>query len=383
MPLYKKKNVSIIFWTTQSWSDILGLINGVPASNGVIVMMDAGSYTADAAADLSRVIFIGMVESATAFGGSPTTLTFTSAFTNLGNTLYLINVIALSEVTIWDGVGPFRLNLMGSSDLARSYLGTFVPTIKLTAGGILNVSVSQFSLFAGGSDPTVEMDDGSVINFLLNGAGIIGDKTAVLKAGATAATATMALDSSCVVAGVNGAFGNAFGAGIDSTSNVYKNGNAHFGPFTPTTPSDWNAPAPDDVGAALDSLTRGLVWHKYTVTYTQLSAAALVNDIELFSLPAGALIHNVVIKPQTSFLGGLISAYTLSVGIATNLVKYAAAFNSFNAPDNTVAQLSTVQGVENFSTATSIRVTAVSVTGLLSTATQGSADIWVLVSRLS
>ncbi len=373
----------IIHWpVATSWSDVLSRIEAVPSESGVIVMLDAGAYTMDVAADLDRVQFIGMVESPTAFGGTPTTITMVAPFSLLGSFLYLVNVIALSEVTIWEGAGPFRLNLMGSSDLTRSYFGTFVPTIKLDSGGVLNISVSQFSLFGGGSDPTVEMDDGAVINFLLNGAGIIGDKTAVLKGGATAAAVTAALDSTCVVAGQNGAFGSAFGAGIAFTD-VYKNGNAFFGPFVPTTPLDWKLPAPDSIGAALDILALGPVWKKYTVTYAALAAASLTNNIELFSLPGGGVIHDVVIKPQTSFLGGLISAYTLSVGIATNFVKYAAAFNTFQAPGDAVAQLSTVQGFENCVAATSIRVTAISVTGLLNAATQGSADIWVLASRLT
>lgn len=240
----------IIFWTTEPWSEIKNQIDAVPASNGVIVMVGAGAYTMDVAANLDRVQFVGMVESPTEFGGTPTTITMTGAFALLGNFLYLVNIVALSEVTIWDGVGPFRLNLMGSSDLSRSYLGTFVPTIKLAAGGILNVSASQLSLFAGGNDPTVEMDDGSTINFILTGSGIMGDKTAVLKGGATAAAVTAGIDATSVVAGQNGAFGNALGAGI--TLNTYKNGNAFFGPYSPTTTTDWNAPVPDNIGDALD-----------------------------------------------------------------------------------------------------------------------------------
>lgn len=257
MPLQQDDPV-IIYWTTQSDADIVALINSTPADKGNIVLMPAGAYSLTIPVDLSRVMFIGMTESATAFGGTPVTLTLTGSFTNLGDTLYLINVVVLSEVTIWDGAGPFRLNLMGSSALTRSYTGSFPPTIKLAAGGVLNASVSQFSAFAGGIDPTVEMDDGSVINFLLQGAGIIGDKSAVLKGGASAASVTMALDSTCVVAGVNGAFGNAFGAGIDSTSSVYKNGNAHFGPYAPTTSSDWDSPVPDNIGAALDQIASRL-----------------------------------------------------------------------------------------------------------------------------
>jgi hypothetical protein len=175
----------------------------------------------------------------------------TPAFNLLGSVLYLINIVANSQGTIWNGAGPFRLNLMGSAELSRDFAST-VPTVKLAANGILNASISQFSLFAGGSDYMVEMDDGSVINFILTAAGIIGDKTATLKAGATAASATMGVDASCVIAGQNGAFGNAFDAGISLS--IDPNGNAFFGPYQATTPADWNGASPASIGNALDRI---------------------------------------------------------------------------------------------------------------------------------
>lgn len=123
-------------------------------------------------------------------------------------------------------------------------------------------------------------------------------------------------------------------------------------------------------------------WTKYTVTYAQVAAAALTNDIELLSLPAKGMIHSVVIRHSASFTGGLVGGYTLSVGIAGNLVKYAIAFNTFQAAGAGTLGINSIPGVESVSGATSIRVAATSLTGLLSAATQGSADIWVLTSTL-
>lgn len=122
-------------------------------------------------------------------------------------------------------------------------------------------------------------------------------------------------------------------------------------------------------------------WTKYTKTYAQLAAASTANDIELFSLAAGEVVHAVKIKHSAAFTGGGASAYTLSVGIAGNLTKYASAFNVFQAPGNTVLQLTNVVGTENHGAATSIRLAAVSTGANLDLITAGSVDVWVLTSR--
>lgn len=134
--------------------------------------------------------------------------------------------------------------------------------------------------------------------------------------------------------------------------------------------------------ASTVSIQASPAWTKYTVTYAQLSAAALTNDIQLFSLGARQTIHAVVIKHSASFTGGAIATYTVSVGIAGTLAKYASAFNVFQAPGNTVLQSSGGTFTENTVAATSVRVAAVSTVGNLNAATSGSVDIWVLVSTL-
>lgn len=121
-------------------------------------------------------------------------------------------------------------------------------------------------------------------------------------------------------------------------------------------------------------------WRKFTFDYTDLAAAATANDIELYSLPAGGIIHAVKIKHSTAFSGGTLSAYTVSVGIAGNLTKYASAFDVFQAVGNTTFQLSNSFGSENHGAATSIRIEATSVGDDLDNATAGEVDVWLLVS---
>jgi hypothetical protein len=124
------------------------------------------------------------------------------------------------------------------------------------------------------------------------------------------------------------------------------------------------------------------LWDKYTLSYADLAAAALQNDVALFGLPARGMIKDVVIKHSAAFGGGSIASYTLSVGIAGNFTKYAPAFDVFQAPGNTVFQLSTVQGLENFGAVTPIRAQAIATGANLNAATQGSVDIWVLWTTL-
>ena len=122
-------------------------------------------------------------------------------------------------------------------------------------------------------------------------------------------------------------------------------------------------------------------WRKFSVSESDFTAAATSEDIELFQLGAGELIHAVKIKHSASFTGGLLSAFFLSVGIAGDLSKYAGAFNVFQAAANDTFQVTDSFSSENHGAATSIRVEATSVDDDVVDATAGAAEIWVLVSK--
>lgn len=126
----------------------------------------------------------------------------------------------------------------------------------------------------------------------------------------------------------------------------------------------------------------GPSWTKYTVSHTALQAAALTNDIQLFSLPTNGVIQGVVISHSTAFSGGAIATYTISVGITGNLTKYAGAFDVFQATGAGVGQTTNVMDFEDKTTTTSIRIAAVSTGANLNQSTTGSVDVWVLTSTL-
>lgn len=118
---------------------------------------------------------------------------------------------------------------------------------------------------------------------------------------------------------------------------------------------------------------------KYTVSYSDLSAAATTNDIELYSLAAMEIPIFHEIKHSTAFSGGSVSALTLSVGISGDLAKYLAAFDVFQAIGDTVnAGQFTLLPAPNHGSATSIRVAATAIGDDLDQLTQGSVDIWAV-----
>lgn len=126
-----------------------------------------------------------------------------------------------------------------------------------------------------------------------------------------------------------------------------------------------------------------LQWTKYDLDYTDFSIGALQNDVLLFALGAKEFIHEIVISHDTSFTGGAISAYTVSIGVAGNLDKLASDFDVFQASGADVAQISTCNEFLSKTSSTNIRIRATSVGANLSAATQGAVSIWVLKSTLT
>jgi hypothetical protein len=123
-------------------------------------------------------------------------------------------------------------------------------------------------------------------------------------------------------------------------------------------------------------------WTKYTVGHAALQAAALTNDIELFSLPAKAMLHEVHVKHSTAFAGTGITAYTVSVGIAGETTRYSDAFDVFQAVGDTVFDPNAGGFLEDHGSATSVRIFATSEGANLDQSSAGSVDVWVLWSTL-
>ncbi len=131
-------------------------------------------------------------------------------------------------------------------------------------------------------------------------------------------------------------------------------------------------------------LTTNPSWIKIaSKSYTDFSETKFVNTIPSgYSLPANTSVLGCFVNPTTIFLGGLIASYTISVGVGSGagIAKYAVAQNVFTGA--TLQNPQTLAGIESLSTDTSITITATSSVGDLSAATQGSVDIYMLVSTI-
>jgi hypothetical protein len=123
-------------------------------------------------------------------------------------------------------------------------------------------------------------------------------------------------------------------------------------------------------------------WTKYTVAYTDLSAAALTNNITLLTLPILGKIEGLVIKHSASFTGGALSAYKIDVGIVGELDRYLSQFDVFQAAGAAVFNSVDLNEIPSFTATTAVKIQATSVGANLSAATAGSLDIWVKTSTL-
>jgi hypothetical protein len=141
-----------------------------------------------------------------------------------------------------------------------------------------------------------------------------------------------------------------------------------------------------DVSSAASNILTGdnnfATWRKFTISYTQLAAAATSSSVVVAIAPAGAVIQGVKIKHDQPFTGGTISAYTVSVSSAPGLANYASAFDIFQTTSSTVFQLSQNFRGEQTNATWNVYANAESVGANLSAAAQGSVDVWLLMSVL-
>lgn len=123
-------------------------------------------------------------------------------------------------------------------------------------------------------------------------------------------------------------------------------------------------------------------WERFTVAHTALQTAGLTNDIELDTLDAKEILTGAYIKHTTAFAGTGITAYTLSIGITSDLDKYMPAFDVFQATGDTVFNAESLMDSEDFASTTSIRLAATSVGANLDQSSAGAVEVYLLRSVL-
>lgn len=112
------------------------------------------------------------------------------------------------------------------------------------------------------------------------------------------------------------------------------------------------------------------------VPYTALQTAGLTTHYPLFTLPAGAILTNLIIKHSTVFAGTSISALNAELGISTNYTKFLPAFNLLTAVGDQVFDNEFLNYIASFANDTLIYLSAVAVGANLSALSQGSVTVW-------
>ena len=138
----------------------------------------------------------------------------------------------------------------------------------------------------------------------------------------------------------------------------------------------------EDVNSCIDSngVSR---WVKVTKTYAELAAASTTNNISVYTLPAKGIILNARVIPSTTFSGGGITAYTVTVGVAGNVAIIHNMADVFTGGVGDLGIGISVTSIAYSMTATKdIRLYATSTDANLDQAVQGSVDIYLLVSVL-
>jgi len=121
-------------------------------------------------------------------------------------------------------------------------------------------------------------------------------------------------------------------------------------------------------------------WQKVTIGFAAIQTAALTNTLPLITLPTLGIVHAAFANVTTLFSGGAIATITVNVGPAGSLAKYMAASSIATAV--LVAGVAPLTpGPESNSTTTAIQAVFISTVANLSALTQGSIDIYLLVSQ--
>lgn len=124
-------------------------------------------------------------------------------------------------------------------------------------------------------------------------------------------------------------------------------------------------------------------WLKISKTFADFSIAGLEKDIEILSLPAGHELVKIFLKHEEAFAGTSITAVETELGIAGELDKYMfEAFDVFQSISDAIFNMSVVNVVENFGSATSIRANMRSVGANLDQLTTGKIDYYLFVEKV-
>jgi hypothetical protein len=119
-----------------------------------------------------------------------------------------------------------------------------------------------------------------------------------------------------------------------------------------------------------------------TVSYAQLQTAALNNAIALFTVPAGYMLKNVVIKHSTAFAGTGITDVYAQVGPSGNYTEFINQFDIYQSVADQSFDNSTTDYIGSWANPTVIYLNAVSVGANLSALSSGSVTVYYEIENM-
>ena len=127
----------------------------------------------------------------------------------------------------------------------------------------------------------------------------------------------------------------------------------------------------------------GIDWVKVTKIFSDFSDASTQKSISLFSLPIKGVYHSTLIKHSAQFLGGTATGYSVGIGVAGELEKFADRFDVFQSVGNELFGQYIYGALKNYGLTTDILITAFSEGDTLDNIVQGSVEIQYWISSLT
>lgn len=124
-------------------------------------------------------------------------------------------------------------------------------------------------------------------------------------------------------------------------------------------------------------------WSSVTLSYAQLAAAALTNQITAFSLPAGCILMGLALKHSVVFAGTSITDVYLDVGTSGTPDLFLTDFDVYQSVSDTAFTNAIVQSIQSFVNATNIMIRATSVGANLSALSQGTVTLYYWYMNLN
>jgi hypothetical protein len=153
------------------------------------------------------------------------------------------------------------------------------------------------------------------------------------------------------------------------------------------------------VGDTLDTLTQGNLivklltskldgtpgflgqpsWKKYVYDHIDMAVPSTSTTLQI---PVGAktAVTGLVIKHNTAFTGGALSAVTVKVGVPGDLDKYATPFDIYQAPSSTLHESVYLLDVPAYAFGTTVELTVEATGANLNALTQGDLEVWLQTS---